>query len=150
MNAAEMQTYLHTHIPLTQAMGVEVIEVSRDRVRISAPLAPNINHRDTVFGGSASAVAILCAWTLLHVRLNTNSPLSRIVIQENTMHYERPIAGAFTALSTVDSGEGWGKFTATLKKRGRARIAVASVLESDGKRVGILHGRFVAFQAPTS
>jgi len=35
-------------------------------VLLTAPLAANINHRATVFGGSASAVAILAAWTYLY------------------------------------------------------------------------------------
>ena len=50
-------------------MGVEVIEAAWNGVTLRAPLAPNINHRETVFGGSASAVAILAAWAILYVRL---------------------------------------------------------------------------------
>ena len=43
--------------------------VAPDTVVIEAPLAPNINHRKTVFGGSASALGILAAWSLVHLRL---------------------------------------------------------------------------------
>ena len=38
-------------------MGVRVVSAAFDRVELSAPLAPNINHRDTLFGGSAAAIA---------------------------------------------------------------------------------------------
>ena len=48
-------------MPLSQAMQVTVVEASFQQVVLTAPLAPNINHRETVFGGSASAVAILAA-----------------------------------------------------------------------------------------
>lgn len=57
----------------------------------------SINHRDTVFGGSASAVAILSAWALLHTRLAGAGIASRLVIQRNSMSYELPIDGSFTA-----------------------------------------------------
>ncbi|MDL2338661.1 MAG: YiiD C-terminal domain-containing protein, partial [Pseudomonadota bacterium] len=50
-------------------MQVSVVEVSAEQVVLAAPLAPNINHQDTVFGGSASAVAILAAWSMLHTKL---------------------------------------------------------------------------------
>ena len=70
MNYLALQNYLNEHIPLSLAMGVKVEAASDNAVTLSAPLKPNINHRDTVFGGSASAVAILSAWTLLYVRLN--------------------------------------------------------------------------------
>src|SRR6266540_3523639 len=56
MDLAVLQKYLHDHIPLSKAMDVEVVEATDDGVTLAAPLAPNINHRETVFGGSASAV----------------------------------------------------------------------------------------------
>jgi thioesterase domain-containing protein len=62
MDARELEDYLHVHIPLSAAMQVAVVAVDASGVTLAAPLAPNINHRDTVFGGSASAVAILAAW----------------------------------------------------------------------------------------
>ncbi len=42
---SELQTYLHQHIPLYQAMQVTVVEASLQQVVLSAPLAPTINHR---------------------------------------------------------------------------------------------------------
>ena len=64
-----LQNYLHAHIPLSKAMQVEAIFASAEAIVLGAPLEPNINHRETVFGGSASALAILSAWSLLHTRL---------------------------------------------------------------------------------
>ena len=61
MKSAELQDYLRTRIPLAHAMGVEVRSLGEAGIELYAPLAPNTNHRDTVFGGSASAVAILAA-----------------------------------------------------------------------------------------
>ena len=59
-----IQDYLHEHIPLSKAMGATVLKVDLSGVVLSAPLEPNINHRETVFGGSASSLAILaaCQW----------------------------------------------------------------------------------------
>src|SRR5882762_1797906 len=101
MNAIDLERYLHEHIPLSKAMQVSVVSVQTDGVTLRAPLAPNINHRDTVFGGSASAVAILAAWSLLHVRLRAQGLASRLVIQRNTMDYALPILGEFTARSSL-------------------------------------------------
>ena len=90
MNASELEAYLHGHIPLSAAMQVSVDAVAADGVTLRAPLAPNINHRETVFGGSASAVAILAAWSLLHTRLLADGIAARLVIQSNTMDYDAP------------------------------------------------------------
>src|SRR5581483_6434170 len=65
----EIEQYLHRHIPLSAAMGVRVRAASPERVELAAPLAPNINHHETLFGGSGAAIATLSAWTLVNIRL---------------------------------------------------------------------------------
>jgi thioesterase domain-containing protein len=144
MDADELARYLHEHIPLSHAMQVGVVSIGYDSVVLSAPLAPNINHRATVFGGSASAVAILAAWSLLHVRLTADGYESRLVIQRNSMDYLAPISGDFTARSMLAEGSDWSSFTRMLTRRGKARITVESVLEADGQIAGRLSGEFVA------
>jgi thioesterase domain-containing protein len=143
----ELQTYLHEHIPLTRAMQVSVLRATEEGVVLSAPLAPNINHQETVFGGSASAVAILAAWSLVYVRLRQRVPKSRIVIRHNTISYERPMTGAFTARSSAPEPAAWQAFIRTLERRGRARVLMHAVLECDGEQTGELEGEFVAFTA---
>ncbi|MGZ3160114.1 MAG: YiiD C-terminal domain-containing protein, partial [Burkholderiaceae bacterium] len=103
MKPNELEQYLHDHIPLSRAMQVSVVSVQSDSVILRAPLAPNINHQDTIFGGSASAVAILAAWALVQTRLKTAGISNRLVIQRNTMNYELPIAGTFTARSFIQT-----------------------------------------------
>ena len=148
MNAAELEAYLHGHIPLSAAMQVSVDAVAADGVTLRAPLAPNINHRETVFGGSASAIAILAAWSLLHTRLLAEGITARLVIQSNTMDYDAPILGEFSARSSLEAPEQWPRFTRTLARMGRARMRAVAVLESDGQVVGRLTGEFVGLIVP--
>jgi len=144
MSPNKLQQYLHDHIPLSKAMQVSVVAVEDEKVVLSAPLAPNINHRDTIFGGSASAIAILAAWSLLHTRLQHAGISSRLVIQRNTMDYQHPILGEFTARAFIEQADAWPRFVSTLMRKGRARISVTSVLEHAGQVVGSLNGEFVA------
>ena len=144
MSPRELETYLHAHIPLSKAMQVSVVQAAPEKVVLSAPLAPNINHRDTVFGGSASAVAILAAWSLLHTRLSAEGLASRLVIQRNTMSYEQPIVGTFTATAAAPDDQAWKQFLRVFKRKGKARITVASVLHFAGEVAGRLEGEFVA------
>ena len=144
MSPSELQQYLHKHIPISEAMGVSVHAASPESVRVEAPLEPNINHRATVFGGSASAVAILSAWSLLHLRVRDAGLDAQLVIQRNAMDYERPIHGAFTAEARLADPERWERFRRTLERRGRARIRVESILTFADEPAGHLTGEFVA------
>lgn len=144
MTPHELEKYLHEHIPLSFAMHVSVIEASPQQIILGAPLAPNINHRETVFGGSASALAILAAWSLVHMKLSAEGFKTRLVIRRNTMSYERAIAGAFTAQALAPSSEAWELFTRMLTRKSRARITVLSTLWHTGSMAGCLEGEFVA------
>ncbi|MBD9648073.1 YiiD C-terminal domain-containing protein [Ensifer sp. ENS09] len=144
MTPEELQAYLHNHIPLSAAMQVRVDAVADDHVQLSAPLAPNINHRETVFGGSASALAILSAWSLLHVRLRQSGVAARLVIQSNRMDYLKPVAGAFSARSSLADVGQWPGFLRLLERRGKARaVVVADLLDGDSV-AGRFEGEFVA------
>jgi thioesterase domain-containing protein len=139
-----LQDYLYAHIPLSKAMAVEVRTATPQGVLLSAPLAPNINHRDTVFGGSASTLAILSAWALLHVSMLDANIKARLVIQKNSMSYDLPMPGEFSAEAAAPAPEKWQRFLATLNKHKRARISISSILHCEGKKVGEFEGDFVA------
>ncbi len=147
MTVHDLQHYLHEHIPLSRAMEVTVVRADEDCVVLGAPLAPNINHRETVFGGSASAVAILAAWSLLHMRLHSAGVSRRLVIQRHTMNFELPIEGAFTARAFIASPAAWERFLRVLERKGRARVTVSTVVEFGGTDVAHLEGAFVALRA---
>ncbi len=144
MSPSDLQEYLHSHIPLSKAMSVSVVSLGLDTLTLSAPLQPNINHRETVFGGSASALAILAAWCLVHTRLTAAGITCRLVIQVNTVHYDKPITGDFFAVSRLENVESWPKFQAMLLRKGKARISVVADLMYQEQIVGRFTGQFVA------
>lgn len=146
LNRGDLQQFLQDRIPLSTAMAIEVVAAEPGGVTLGAPLEPNINHRDTVFGGSAAAVAILSAWGLLFVRLREEYPDAIIVIQRHTMRHLRPITGAFTASSFLADPGAWERFVATYRRRRLARIAVKSTLRCGGEHVGDLDAAFVALE----
>lgn len=150
MTAAELERYLHEHIPLSRAMAVSVRSIKPDRLILGAPLGPNINHRDTAFGGSMSTLAILAAWALLHTRLTNAGTTARLVIQRNSMEYERPILGEFSATASLEAPEPWQRFRRMLASKGRARITVGAILEYQGQTAGRFSGEFVALGASDS
>jgi thioesterase domain-containing protein len=147
MHEKELETFLRSRIPLCAAMAVEVRTASPSAVVIFAPLAPNLNHRDTAFGGSVSAVAILAAWSVLYVRMQAEGLTGRIVIRRNSMSYDRPIAGDFTATAAAPDAADWVRFRATLARNRTARIRVAARIESGGERAGELEGEFAVLPA---
>lgn len=145
MDRKSLEKYLHRQIPLSAAMKVSVRSATTESVILAAPLEPNVNHKNTVFGGSASALGILAAWSILHLRLGDAGYDCEVVIQSNHMDYERPIRGAFTATSSLVDISAWPAFLKMLARKKRARIEVQSILTADDAAVGRFTGKFVAF-----
>ncbi|MGH8298664.1 MAG: YiiD C-terminal domain-containing protein [Steroidobacteraceae bacterium] len=138
-----LERYLHEQIPLSAAMGVRVRMATPERVQLSAPLAPNVNHNETIFGGSGAALATLSAWALLHLRTERAGLRARLVIQRSSMEYERPIPGDFDAICRFSDELAWERFRTTLVRRGRARLTLAAHLVYQAQRMGAFEGDFV-------
>jgi thioesterase domain-containing protein len=146
LNEAHLQIerYLHSNIPLSAVMGVQVKVASPQRVLLSAPIAPNINHHRTVFGGSGAALATLSAWALLHLRVQHEGLDAQLVIQRSAMEYDQPIPGDFEADCRFDDEAAWQRFRTTLERRGRARMRLQAHLLHLRREMGSFVGEFVA------
>ncbi len=139
-----VEAYLHEHIPISERMGIAVRRADLDAVVLSAPLGPNINHRSTVFGGSCASVAILAAWTLVHLRVRAAAIPSRVVITRSEMDYLLPIGAEFVATCQAPPPEQWELFLRTLRRRGQARIGLSASVASDGREVATYQGTYAA------
>jgi thioesterase domain-containing protein len=142
--ASDLESYLHSNIPLSADMGVRVKFGTPDEVLLWAPLGPNINHHRTVFGGSGVVLATLSAWSLLHLRLQSEGIPAQLVIQRSSMEYEKPIPGDFESRCRLGDVAAWQRFRDTLQRRARARMTLEANLLHEGREMGAFVGDFVA------
>lgn len=148
MTPEDLTRYLHDHIPLTRHMGVVVTDCRPERVILSAPLAPNVNHRETAFGGSLSSLAILAGWAWLYTRLSPLGRRQRIVIHDSQTAFDRTVSGPFEAICDAPPDEDFARFLAALARRGKARITLESRVLCGGE-IAVRHtGRYVAVTLP--
>lgn len=143
MTPAALRTYLYDHIPLSRAMAVEVLYASAAHVLLEAPLAPNINMHGTMFGGSGATLALLAAWSVVHLKLEAEGLTSKLVIHRTETEYLLPVEGTAQASARLDHLD-WETFRHTYDRRGRARLTVTSELLYDGHVAARLIGEFVA------
>ncbi|ABW29666.1 thioesterase domain-containing protein [Acaryochloris marina] len=138
-----VEQYLHEHIPISAAMAVTVSAI-HPQVILSVPLQPNINHRQTGFGGSISTLAILSAWTFVHIQLQPLPKPYRIVIQDNSVEYLQPVTSDFEARCASPSPETWQRFLKILQRKGKSRIQLAAEVYAVDQLVGTFTGNYVA------
>ena len=143
--AARLQQTLHSDIPLTREMGITVAAYDGRQLRLAAPLAPNLNHKCTAFGGSLYSLAVLCGWGLLHLKLEEAGLHRHIVIQEADIEYLLPVAQDIEAECEVDNAA-LQRFMAMLQKHGRARLSLEVAIKHDGHAAVKFSGRYVVHE----
>lgn len=141
----ELVEYLHQHIPISSAMGVEVVVASLAEIKLIAPFSNNINHKKTVFGGSLHAVATLACWCLLHLNLK-DAHAADIVITNSNVDYLAPVNSDFVACCELPDDSTWKRFNDTLKHKGRARIQLKAQIFQNEKLAVDYTGTFAALK----
>ena len=128
-----LESILHHDIPLTQEMGLKVLDWQSGQLRLQLPLAANVNHKSTMFGGSLYCAAVLAGWGWLHLRLReAGIEDGHIVIQEGHISYPLPVTTDGIALCEAPSAAVWKKFLTMYERYGRARLTLHARIVNAG------------------
>lgn len=143
--AARLQTYLYTHIPLVRHMQVQVADWNAHGLTLSAPLAANVNHEGTAFGGSLESLAMLACWGLTWLLLEPK-PDIHIVVAESRMRFLHPVTDTLIAHCELPGLAIRQTFLDTLQRRNKARIELQAKITQAEVPCAQFDGRFVAYQ----
>ena len=146
MTLDETTRYLHERIPLTRHLGAAVLARDDRSIRIAAPLAPNVNHRSTVFGGSLSALAILAGWAVVHLALRDRHVDAHVVVKRSEMDFDAPVEGSLVVTSTLPPEAEWERFLSTFARRGLARVHVRGTVDTGDVRAGAHQAAYAAIR----
>ncbi len=130
---AETQAWLHGAFPLVAAMGLEVVELTPDRVVTRVPLARNHNVHGTAFAGTLAAQAMLTGWLVLTRDLESAGVDALLLQREATIRYLAPIRRDPICRCRIGA-ERLAAFRAELVRSGKARLDEEVEL-LDGKAV---------------
>jgi thioesterase domain-containing protein len=145
MSSRDLAAFLHAQIPLTAAMGLQVVESSPARLVLEAPLEPNRNHLGTAFGGSLHALPTLACYGALWTLLREAGLEGHVVVKSSTARYLQPVTGAIRATCNRPSPDLAAEFLADLRRHRKARMELHAVVEGAGDRPAVeFSGQFVA------
>ena len=144
MSARDLTAFLQEKIPLTRAMGVRVVE-SGARLVIEAPLAANVNHLGTAFGGSLHALPTLACYAALWTLLYEAGIDGHVVVKRSAANYRQPVKGPLRAVCLRPVPDAIAEFLADLRRNKKARMELTAIVEGeDGKPAVEFSGTFVA------
>lgn len=142
MDLAEIERYLHEHIPLTRAMGVGVESYDDEKLVLTAPLEPNHNHLGTAFGGSLNALAMLAGYAVIWLEVGDRN--CHVVVRDASIRFRRPVAGVIRASARRPASAVRETFRGDLARTGHARLGLDVVIREGEETAVEFTGTYVA------
>ena len=133
--SARFNQFVQDHLPLGQAMGLEVHHYDGDSIALSAPLSLNDNDKGTAFGGSLYCAAVMAGWSYFYLRClhyNLTDAMPGIVISKADIEYLAPVTMPHIIANCSSNDEAmWHEFLNTYKAKGRAKVILSSTINDN-------------------
>lgn len=143
MTSKELEDYLRAQIPLTNALGVQVVRAEADICEVFAPLELNRNHLGTAFGGSLNSILLLACYTWLFNLLKEKGFDEHIVLKSSEIKYFLPVQEEIHAICKSPRENDLQKFLNAYEKKRRARIRLTATIAVKEGTACELTGEFV-------
>jgi len=138
-----LQQTLRREMPITVAMGIDVVSWQDERLTVRMPLEPNRNHQYSAFAGSLNALCTIVGWGTVFMLLQRESLSGNVVIRRGKIRYLRPVRNPdflATGLPIATQGD---YFFELLRSKGKSKIDVAvEIADEQGPYVSF-HGSYV-------
>lgn len=126
-----LKSFFIDHLPITQYMGLEVESYNGDTLILTAPLEPNINDKQTAFGGSLYNMAVMACWGMIYLKTQEQKILCNQVVTEGSIKYIAPVEGRIRAICHAPSTEELVSFFDYFERKGKARISLEAAIYND-------------------
>lgn len=134
-----LQSEWHRRIPITEKMGIKIIQYTGSRFKTKGNLIANLNLHESMFAGSIYSQCVLTGWGLIWLQMQEFGLSGDIVQGSGDIKYHTPVWNEPTA-------EVRGRLREQLLplQRGeRVRIELEVILYSGEQAAATFNGRYV-------
>ena len=139
---AALNDTLAQRIAITQALGIKAERYDGNQLTLSAPAAPNLNDKATVFAGSLYSAAVLCGWGLVFLKLREAGLDADIAVYHADINYLKPATGDFRAVCVAPEPAALADFLEALDANGKARLTLVAEIRDPRRRVASFTGKY--------
>lgn len=141
----KLNEFFQQHLPLTQFMELKVDAYDGDELILVAPLGPNINDKQTAFGGSLYNAAVMACWGFAYLKTQEADIECNQVVIHGDIDYLVPVTGSIRVVCKTPGDEIIDQFLETYRRKGRARIELNAAITSDGEALNATNKTAVSF-----
>lgn len=121
---------------------------------LAIDLSPSLNDKLTAFGGSLYCACVMNGWGMIYLQCRQRGINPNMVVTRGEIDYLAPVDEEPIVASCVASEEWlWDDFADRVRRRGKARIGVASLIRCQGREAVRFSGQYavvgIADQIPS-
>jgi thioesterase domain-containing protein len=139
-----LEQTIYQTIPIVREMGFLIANYDADCLTIKAPLHRNINHHQTAFAGSLNAAATVACWAYLYLMLEQTGIEAEIVVQQSSIHYDKPVIGDFEAICRRPGPDHIDHFDTMVRRKGKGRLQLTADVTVGDQIAARFEGIYVA------
>ncbi len=129
----KLSDFFKKNLPITQFMEMDVESYDGKTLILHAPLNPNINDKQTAFGGSLYNASVMACWGMAYLKTQEAGIVCNQVVTKACIEYKAPVQGAIRAICQAPDDETIEEFITAFKNKGRARITLQANIECSGR-----------------
>ncbi|QIK80701.1 hypothetical protein G7069_03250 [Lysobacter sp. HDW10] len=130
-------------LPL-QHMQARVLDYDGRRMRIAAPLAPNLNDKGTAFGGSMASLMTIGGWLLVSQNLMDDTCHPDVFVTESSSHFSRIVTTDMIATVWL-AANSFESLALQMHRRGKVRVRTEAKIEgADGITGAVMSAVYAA------
>ena len=134
MTIQEIENKIHTQIPMTKLMKLQLKSLDNSKLITTAPLDINVNDKGTAFGGSLSSIVIISSWCMaFYLSQKFKIDKSNIVIVKNETKFLRPVTKDIVCNSFIPKNEEIDDLKSKLDKKNSGSIVLSAQIIEDEK-----------------
>jgi thioesterase domain-containing protein len=139
------QAFLYAQIPLVKTMRMQLLEIADNELTASAPLAPNINDKQTVFGGSSAALMTIAGWSLIKTNLEHHGNHNDVVIYTAENKWLKAQSDDLIIKAKINLESNWQSISEQLreKKRSQKLTVNCQVMNQNNEVCSEMKGQYV-------
>lgn len=146
------QAFLYDHIPAVKYMQLAVQQCTPALLSATAPIAPNINDKNTVFGGSSAALMTICGWSLIKMHLEKHGTHNDVVVHQADSKWIKAQDDDMIIKASVKPDVDWQQLATQIKSKNRVtKLSVhCQVLNQNHELCSEMTGKYVILKKPPS
>lgn len=139
----ELIDYLRENVPLTREMDIQAGLQNQDWLELAMPLTPNLNDKQTAFGGSLATLCTLSGWCICAQLCKSQTLDVDISVIDSQIRYRLPVKlDPVRARAYYPGKLRINEFIASIKQQGHARLTLNAEVLLEGHAAVNFEGRY--------